>query len=91
MLTGGKEVPSLVVNAEPIGTERLPTTQMLDLRVQKSVVLPRGMTIRLRADVFNALNVNVATSVNKRYGSTVGVPTAIVPPRIVSFGASFFF
>ncbi len=91
LLTGGKEIPSLVVNAEAIGAERLPTIHMVDLRVEKTIAAFRTSKIRLRADVFNALDVNAATSVNQRVGATVGVPTAIVPPRIVAFGASFLF
>jgi hypothetical protein len=91
LLTGGKQIPSLLTNAEPIGTERLPTIHMLDLRLEKTLAIYRASRLRLRADVFNMLDVNVATSVNQRVGATVGVPTAIVPPRIVAFGASLLF
>jgi hypothetical protein len=89
LLTGGKQIPSLVVNAEP-RIERLPTLHMLDLRLEKSLNF-EPIKLKLRADVFNALDVNAATSVNQRIGTTLGIPTAIVPPRIVSLGASLSF
>lgn len=91
LLSGGVQIPSLVVNAEPLGSFFLPTQHVLDLRVEKAVRLWGASRLRLRADVFNSLNINVATAVNQRVGATFRVPTAIVPPRIVALAATFAF
>jgi carboxypeptidase family protein len=90
LLTGGRQVPSVVVNAEPLGSFRLPTVHMVDFRLEKAFPIAAAR-LRVRADVFNLLNVNVATATNLRVGSTFNVPTAIVPPRIVQFGATYAF
>jgi hypothetical protein len=91
LLAGGVRIPSLVVNAEPLGSFFLPVQHVLDLRIEKTLRMPGASRLRLRADVFNALNINAATSVNQRVGPTFMVPTAIVPPRIVAVAATFVF
>lgn len=91
LLRGGAQVPSLVVNAEPIGTRRLPTTNLLDLGASKSFMLTNGGRLELRVELFNALNINTARSWNLRAGPTFLLPSAIVSPRIAQVGASYTF
>ena len=101
LFTGGQAIRSIVVNVEPIGSLRLPSTNLLDLRVAKRFTLGGARSLEIRADVFNALNVN--TTLERvlrsgpdflRTGFTTGATTAvqsIVLPRIVQLGASFLF
>ena len=101
LLTGGQAIRSIVVNVEPIGSLRLPSTNLLDLRAARRFTLGGARSLEIRADVFNALNVN--TTLERvlrsgpdflRTGFTAGATIAvqsIVLPRIVQLGASFNF
>jgi len=99
LFTGGQAIRSIVLNVEPTGSLRLPSTNVLDLRVGKRFSVGTGRTLELRADVFNALNVNTTKIRNVRSGATFLIPTtvfgsatgSIVEPRILQLGASFFF
>jgi len=99
LFSGGQAVRSIVLNVEPIGSLRLPSTNLLDLRVGKRFTLGGARTLELRADVYNALNTNTTTIRNLRSGSTYLIPTtvfgvatgSIILPRILQLGASFYF
>jgi hypothetical protein len=99
LFTGGQAIRSIVSNVEPIGSLRLPSTNLLDVRVGKRFSVGTGRTLELRADVFNALNINTTKIRNVRSGSTFLIPTtvfgsatgSIVEPRILQLGVSFFF
>jgi hypothetical protein len=89
--TGGKNVLSVLANVEPVGTRRLPNINLLDVRFQKNLGLGASRRLELRANVFNLLNTNVATSVQNLSGSLFGTVLARVLPRIVSFEAQYRF
>jgi hypothetical protein len=91
LLTGGKQIPSLVVNVEPTGSRRMPTMNQLDLRVEKTLRLLGASKLAVRVEVFNALNSNVVLGLTTRSGSQFEVPTSIMPPRIGMVSASFVF
>jgi len=101
LFTGGRTVRSLVVNVEPIGSLRLPSTNLLDVRVGKRFSLGAARSLELRADIYNALNINTTVTRVLRSGPEflkTGVPSAsgtvvqaIVLPRIAQLGASFSF
>jgi hypothetical protein len=91
LLTGGKQITSLVVNVEPVGARRLPDMNQLDLRLEKTLRLVAGTKLSVRIEVFNALNTNVPLGVTTRSGPQFGVPTSITPPRIGMVSASFVF
>jgi len=103
LLTGGTAIRSLVVNAEPIGSIRLPNMNLLNVRAAKRVSLGTGRSVELRADVYNATNINTTITRVLRSGpeflktgtpNTAGGTTviqAIVLPRIVQLGATFSF
>lgn len=101
LLQGGTSVPTLVVNAEPIGSLSLDTVALLDLRLAKRFAMPGGSRLELRLDCFNVLNANPVTSIVVRSGSTFGNATAsagggqngtgLTPPRIFQFEAQFVF
>ena len=91
LLTGGTTIPSITLNAEPFGSERLPSTSLLDVRVGKTIPLVSKTKLELNVDLYNALDVNTTQSVTARIGSSLGVPRSIVPPRIAMFSASLIF
>jgi hypothetical protein len=91
LLTGGAQVPSFVVNAEPIGTRRDPNTNILDLRVDKRFNLNASQSVRVQLNIFNVMNVNTPTGVTYRSGATFLRPTGIVLPRIAEFSTTYSF
>jgi hypothetical protein len=91
LFTGGTTIPTTVLPVEPLGAHRLASAKLLDFRVEKTLSV-RGMKkFVVRADLFNALNTNVATSVANRSGPTFNIPSAIMPPRIVVFSTAYSF
>jgi hypothetical protein len=98
LFTGGQQIRSIVLNVEPIGSLRLPSTKLLDVRVGKRFSLGGARSLELRADVYNALNINTVTSRILRSGSTFLLPSqlggtqqSIILPRVVQLGVSFSF
>lgn len=91
LLSGGQQVPRLVVNAEAIGSSRLPSSNLLDLQARKRFRLPRGYEIDLRANISNVLNVNPVQARVLQSGATYLLPTEVLLPRIVQFGAQISF
>lgn len=91
LLTGGQVIRSLVVNAEPIGSLRLPGTHLVDLRFGKRLKLAGRGTLELKADVFNLLNGNPVTARNLRSGPSYLLPSTILLPRIIQLGTTFAF
>ena len=75
LFTGGTQVPSIVLNVEPIGNLRLPTLNIVDMSVKKAFNLPKGQ-LRVGVDIFNVLNSNTAKGWTVRSG-----PSFMVPPR----------
>jgi hypothetical protein len=87
----GQPIPSILLNVEPIGTERLPSTNLMSLRVEKAIPVKRGHKLMLRANIYNALNSNTTLTVQQRSGATYGNALSIVPPRIAEFGLAYTF
>jgi hypothetical protein len=88
--TGGVTIPAIVLNVEPIGSQRMDDINLLDLRVQKSIALAAQRVV-VRINVFNALNTNAVTGLTQRAGASYRRPTGIIPPRIVELSASYSF
>jgi len=91
LFTGGATIPSIVLNAEPFGTRRLPNIHLVDLRAEKTFKIGSSQRLITRASLFNALNVSTATTVNTRSGASFLRATAIIRPRIAELSASFSF
>jgi hypothetical protein len=89
--TGGQTIRSIVLNVEPLGSIRLPNTDLLDFRVAKRMAVGRGHTLEARFDFFNILNANFVTARNLRAGSTYLLPTAVILPRILQTGVTYSF
>ena len=80
-----------MLNVEPLGSERDPSTDLLDLRVDKAFSLGGDRSLSVRMNVYDTLNINTVLSANARSGPTYLRPTTIVPPRIVEFGTTLKF
>ena len=99
LFTGGQTIRSVLMNVEPIGTIRLPSTNLVDIRTAKRFPLGRGRSLEARVDVFNLLNVNTVIRRVLQSGSSYLLPftagsnatTSIVSPRIVQVGTTFTF
>ena len=89
--TGGQTIPNITLNVEPIGTRRLPSSNQLDVRVEKTFNLANRHKLAVRMNIFNALNANEVLTVSRISGPTFGLPTAITPPRIAEFSMSYNF
>jgi hypothetical protein len=74
--------PSITLNVEPYGSERLPEINLVNFRLDKSIPLVRSTKLSARLNVYNAFNANPATSVTALSGPNFGIPTAILSPRI---------
>jgi hypothetical protein len=99
LFRGGRQVPSLVVNVEPIGSLRLPSTNIVDLRAEKQFGLGSTRKLHVRFDVFNALNANTTLTRTIRSGANYLVPLGaggsaargILLPTIAQLGVQFAF
>jgi len=91
LLEGGVTIPDIEVNAERIGTRRIPTLNLLTFRVEKSFRFRGAQRVSVKLDVYNALNVNTATRLQPRSGEDFLRPREIVPPRVAEFGLSYNF
>jgi hypothetical protein len=92
LFRGGRQIPTMVLNVEPLGSIRLPNTNIVDFRVDKSFRLPNnGHRVALRLNLYNALNASTVLTRTLRSGSAYLRPTSIVRPRIVEVGAQYTF
>ena len=63
----------------------------VDLRFSKSITVAPSRTLRLMADIYNALNASPVISVNTTYGPNWLRPTQILVGRFLKVGAQFDF
>jgi hypothetical protein len=73
---------------EPLGSERLSSQTLLDLRVSKIVPIGSANHIEMMLDVLNALNdtAEEALATDNRYSPLFGKPTVFIDPRRVMLG-----
>ena len=71
--------------AEPIGARRMDNVTLVDLRVEKRILLPGNRRIAGFIDVFNLLNANPEQTTSWSSGTFMR-PLSIVPPRIGQVG-----
>jgi hypothetical protein len=87
----GSTIPSITLNVEEIGTRRLPISNQLDVRFEKTVNLMRGHRVALRANIFNILNDNTVLDVTRLSGPNFNRPSSIMDPRVVEIGFTYSF
>jgi carboxypeptidase family protein len=88
---GGKTIPNITINVEPIGTRHLPPTNQLDVRLEKTFNLVKAHRLAIRANVFNITNSNTILDVTRLSGPNFDKPTAIMQPRIWEFSTTYSF
>ena len=89
--TGGRTIPAIVLNVEPIGSQRTPNLNMLTFRVEKTFAVFSAHKLSARLNIYNALNASTATSLETRAGASFLRPRSIMPPRIAEVSASYTF
>jgi len=89
--TGGQTIPAIVLNVEPIGTQRTPNLNLMTFRVEKAFRIQTTQKLGVRLNVYNALNASTATVVEARAGSSFLRPRNILPPRIFELSATYDF
>ena len=87
----GARVGTLTLRVEPIGSIRLPTINMLNLRAEKAFPLGGSREALVRVNLYNALNTNVATALTVISGPNFGVVTSRVLPRIFDLQMQYRF
>ena len=91
LLTGGGTIPSITVNAEPIGRLRLPNQTTVDLRLSKRFSVGGARRVDAQVNLFNVLNANTTTSRIVQSGANYLKTTAILAPRILDFNVAYTF
>jgi hypothetical protein len=91
LLSGGNTIPSITVNAEPIGSLRLPHSNNIDLRISKRFNLGGGRRLDGQINLFNVMNANTTTARIVQSGARFLTPTAILPARILDFNIGYNF
>ena len=74
--------PSITLNVEPLGAERLPEINLFNFRLDKTIPLVARTKLAVRANLYNAFNANPATTITTLSGASFGIPSAILSPRI---------
>ena len=75
----------------PRGSYRLPSQNILDLRIEKQFAMLSGQ-FRLTADIFNVFNAGTVTGVDPYWGyDNYGQPTSFVDPRKIRLGLRYTF
>ena len=89
--TGGRTIPNITVNIEPIGTRQLDSSNQFDVRFEKTFKVTKGQKVAIRANAFNVLNSNTVLDVTRLSGPNFNKPTVIMEPRIWEFSTTFSF
>ena len=80
-----------VIFGLPRGSYRLPSQNILDLRIEKQLAMLSGQ-FRLTVDIFNVMNAAYVTSVDPSWGyDSYGQPTSFVDPRRIRLGLRYTF
>jgi hypothetical protein len=93
-LTGGTVALTQASVTLPLvapGTTFLKQQNEVDLAVGKSFSMSHGQSMRVRLDIFNALNSSWVETQNQTYGPTLGRPTSIMQARLFRLSAQFHF
>ena len=80
------------IRVEPIDANRAPTIDILDVRFDKGVTLPRSFgKLTFMVDVFNLTNRGTVMNFRMQTGSRFREIISLLDPRIVRFGVRFDF
>ena len=90
-VTGGKQITSMTIRTEPIGSIKLDTLNLLTLRAEKRFRIAKSQAATVGFQIYNMLNSNAITTMTVQSGANFGKPTAIVDPRVGEFTLSYKF
>jgi len=93
-LTGGAATLTQASVTLPLiapGTKFLKQQNEMDFAIGKSFRRANGQQLRLRLDIFNALNQTWVETQNTTYGPTLDRPTALMQARLFRISAQFHF
>jgi hypothetical protein len=93
-LTGGAAVLTQASVTLPLiapGTKFYKQQNEVDLAIGKSFKRGNGQALRLRLDIFNALNTTWVETQNTTYGPLLDRPTSIMQARLFRVSAQFHF
>ncbi len=81
------------VRLETVGTRRLSSQTLIDLRLSKVFRFRKEGRVEILADLFNLANDTAETGLQNSnlYGPNFGSPSAFVLPFPIMLGAKFFF
>ena len=80
-LRGGRQIPSLNVNAEPIGSQRTPTQTLISLSIEKLIALRAGHRLRIGGGVYNLTNASFDLGLpQNRSGARFGYSVNVMVP-----------
>jgi carboxypeptidase family protein len=91
ILVNAPQSGSTLINAGPIGSLRLPNTNVVDFRIEKTFRLRNQQKIAGRINLYNLTNANTTTARVIQSGASFMTPTAAIRPRILDFGATYSF
>jgi hypothetical protein len=81
-----------LINAEPTGSHVAPSISTLDVRIEKTVSLPRNRArVGFMVDVFNAFNAAAPLAWSGFSGDLFDKPNTLSPPRSVRAGVRVAF
>jgi len=87
---GLARLSEVILLMEAPGARRLPTQNILNLRVEKRQKIGPG-TAAFQLDLFNVTNTNVELGVTARSGANFNKITSIVPPFVAKLGVVYNF
>lgn len=88
--SGLRQLSQVILLMEAPGTRRLPTQNLLNVRIEKRVKTKIG-ALAFQLDLFNVTNTNVELGVTARSGATFNQISSIVPPRVARLGVTYSF
>ena len=88
---GGVTIPQITLNVEEIGSQRLPSVNLLTFRVEKGIRLTGTQKLAIRLDLHNALNANTVIQNFPRSGPDYLKPLTILGPRLAEISATYTF
>lgn len=88
---GGVQIPTITLRVEPSDANRRESQKILDFRAEKRFDLANRQSLRLRVNLYNALNANAITGSTIQSGPNFGRVSGILLPRLMDFGVQYVF
>jgi hypothetical protein len=86
-----RQLSTVTLRLEPLGSQRTPTMTSINLRLGKEFRIGGSRTVGIDADVFNLLNAATPSAVTWASGPTFGYVTQVLDARVVRLGGRLAF